>query len=133
MAWEIRSNIQRIATIEALLLATGAAIPTDRKSNVPLWQAQRGFKSLEFHRNYKVTTDRRIKYLCNWIDITFRYETNRNMGHIIFNHDGIAALKKLVGEGFNLTEQSQPDEAARIKELKPFEILEVPNGAVPTE
>lgn len=125
--WEIKSNCQRIATIEALLLTTGMAVP-DNPINigepVPLYHKQREFKSNVFHRKYQITTDRRLRPFCKWIDVVFRYDLIGDRASIQFKQDGREKLQELIESGFKLLEQTQPAEAERIKELRPFEIIQ---------
>lgn len=126
--WEIRSNCQRIAIIEALLLTTGMAVPDDPVylgEPVPLYHKQREFKSRVFHRQYKITTDKRLRPLCRWVRVTFRYDLIRDTAAIQFAGDGKARLQVLVDTGFKLLEQTRPEEAKRIQELNPFELVKI--------
>lgn len=116
--WEIRGNIERISTIEALLRATGAAIYTNSGSNTPVWHQQNEFKSPVYYRKYKVTTDKRIRYLCQWFDVKFEYDLRQDKAAIQFKQDGKEKLQYLVKEGFNLLKQTMPEEAETIKDLK---------------
>lgn len=124
--WEIIDKCQRVATIEALLITTGMAIPNDPTyvgQPIPLLHKQQDFKSTVYLRKYKITTDKRLRWFCKWIDVTFKYDLIKDEAYIQFQQNGRDKLKTLIEDGFKLLEQTKPEEAERLRKLKPFNVI----------
>ncbi len=109
-------------------MTTGMAIPDNPiylGEPLVLYHVQKEFRSNVFHRRYKITTDKRLRPLCRWVNVTFRYDLTRDTAAIQFTGDTKAKLQALVDTGFRLLEQTKPEEAQRIMELNPFELVEL--------
>jgi hypothetical protein len=122
-----------IAQHELLLIVTGMmrydknvkgnALPVEVGSSILPWHEQRAFRSIIFTRTYKLTLDNRLRWFCRWFPVKFYYNLDKNYANMQVPAKEYDKLKFLMNQGFNLLQQSKPDEAERIMRMNPKGIL----------